>query len=204
MDSFMYFTKKALVLLSILLSISCESPSTDNLIANDPSNDAKITFPLENWDIWQEYGVINEWAGGRYHCAEDLIDSAGTPVYAAADGQISWSGPMSGYGWLITIDHDDPRVYTLYGHISTRRWKIEEGRVKQGDLIGYLGDGDEISDVVSWMQPHLHFGIRYGSRYTYPTDASDARWMAGYTHLHPSTYRWYDPTDYINSFTNEK
>jgi murein DD-endopeptidase MepM/ murein hydrolase activator NlpD len=43
--------------------------------------------------------------GPEYHAAEDILQPAGTPVYAMADGMVSFSGLMGGYGWLIIIDH---------------------------------------------------------------------------------------------------
>ena len=48
----------------------------------------------------------------RYHAAEDYYQPAGTPVYAMADGQVSFSGPMDGYGWLIIIDHPQANLYS--------------------------------------------------------------------------------------------
>ena len=47
----------------------------------------------------------------KYHAAEDYFHPAGTPVYAMADGHISFSGPMGGYGWLIIIDHPQANLY---------------------------------------------------------------------------------------------
>jgi len=61
----------------------------------------------------------------KYHAAEDYLRPAGTPVYAMADGRASFSGPMGGYGWLIIIDHPQANLYSLYGHISPSRWRIE-------------------------------------------------------------------------------
>ena len=157
---------------------------------------------MDGYVVTQEFGVINQYAG-RYHCGEDLDGDPGTPVYAIADGHISHSGQILGYGWLITIDHDDPRIYSLYGHVSTRRWKKREGEVKKGELIAYLGDGDEISGIFSWLQPHLHFGIRRGSRFNYPTDTTDYRWTAGFTHRYPTELHWLDPSDFLEENINK-
>ena len=79
----------------------------------------------------------------RYHAAEDYHLPAGSPVYAFADGEISFSGRMGGYGWLIIIDHPQANIYSLYGHLSPSRWMLKSGVVEKGDLIGYLGDSDE-------------------------------------------------------------
>ncbi|UCE17264.1 MAG: serine hydrolase [Gemmatimonadota bacterium] len=153
-------------------------------------------YPLEEYEVSQDFGNFYR-PTNRYHAGEDVIGAAGTPVYAIADGSISHSGWILGYGWTITIDHQSPEVYSLYGHLSTRRWKKRSGAVYKGELIAYLGDGDEISGLVDWLEPHLHFGIRTGSRYDYPSDASDNRWTAGYTYAYPTELGWLDPTDFI-------
>ncbi|MCJ7716605.1 MAG: M23 family metallopeptidase, partial [Anaerolineales bacterium] len=82
-------------------------------------------------------------SGSKYHAAEDYHLPAGSPVYAFADGEISFSGPMGGYGWLIIIDHPQANIYSLYGHLSPSRWLLKSGTVEKGDLIAYLGDSDE-------------------------------------------------------------
>jgi len=96
--------------------------------------------------------------------------SAGTPVYAMADGRISFSGPMGGYGWLIVIDHPEANLYSLYGPLSPSRWRKESGTVKKGELIAYLGDTSEngISSKYGEIPQHLHFGVRAGRRADYP------------------------------------
>ena len=72
--------------------------------------------------------------GEKHHTAEDSFAPAGTPVYAIGDGIISYSGKARGYGWLIIIDHPVENVYSLYGHLSTSRWKKSSGKVKKGEL----------------------------------------------------------------------
>jgi murein DD-endopeptidase MepM/ murein hydrolase activator NlpD len=181
-----------LIIFTILIA-SCEN---SEMLDADHNRGSAYQLPLDEYEVSQDFGNFNTWAN-RYHSGEDVIGEAGTPVYAIADGIISYSGSVSGYGWLITIDHYNPSVYSLYGHISTRRWKKTDGGVRKGDLIGYLGDGDEISDVISWMPPHLHFGIRDGSRSDYPGDSSDRRWTAGYTYAYPTDLGWHDPYDFL-------
>ncbi|UCE07964.1 MAG: T9SS type A sorting domain-containing protein, partial [bacterium] len=68
-------------------------------------------------------------------------------------------------------------------------------------LIAYLGDEDENTGGNYTVPPHLHFGIRRGSRYDYPGDASDNRFTAGWTYTHPANLGWMDPTDFINVTT---
>jgi murein DD-endopeptidase MepM/ murein hydrolase activator NlpD len=133
----------------------------------------------------------------KYHAAEDYHQPAGSPVYAFADGVVSYSGPRGGYGWLI-IDHPDLNLYSLYGHLSPSRWKIDSGPVQKGDLIAYLGDPDENGgSEENPLTPHLHFGIRLGQRIHYPT-VGEWRWMAGWIKYCPQALGWLQPSKIIN------
>ncbi|HXC54390.1 MAG TPA: peptidoglycan DD-metalloendopeptidase family protein [Rhizomicrobium sp.] len=79
----------------------------------------------------------------------------GTPIHAAAAGQISYAGnELRGYGNLVLIKHDDGYV-TAYAHAE--RIVVNRGDyVAKGQVIGYAG---QTGDVTS---PQLHFEIRKG------------------------------------------
>jgi murein DD-endopeptidase MepM/ murein hydrolase activator NlpD len=135
----------------------------------------------------------------EYHAAEDYHLPAGTPVYAIADGIISYSGTMGGYGWLIIIDHPQYNIYSLYGHLSPSRWRLEPGPVEKGDLIAYLGDPDENGGSAERpLRPHLHFGIRAGQRADYP-GMGEWRWQAGWIKPCPPDVGWLQPSSIITS-----
>lgn len=153
-------------------------------------------YPLDPYTKTSYY--FAQKVGGEYHAGQDCKGGGGTKVYAVSDGTISFSGSMGGYGWLITVDHPSDNVYSLYGHLSTRRWKKTSGNVDRGEHIGYLADDDE--DGGSWG-PHLHFGIRKGQISDYPNSGYN-RWMCGYTDRHPSEYKWYDPSEYIKEHSS--
>jgi murein DD-endopeptidase MepM/ murein hydrolase activator NlpD len=116
-----------------------------------------------------------------------------------ADGDISFSGPMGGYGWLIIIDHPQANLYSLYGHLSPSRWLMEPGPVKKGDLIAYLGDPDENGGTADHpMRPHLHFGVRAGQRADY-SGMGEWRWMAGWIKPCPTDAGWLRPSAVIQT-----
>jgi murein DD-endopeptidase MepM/ murein hydrolase activator NlpD len=136
----------------------------------------------------------------KYHAAEDSHHLAGTPVYAMADGHISFSGQAGGYGWLIIIDHPQANLYSLYGHLSPSRWKLKSGtNVRKGDLIAYLGDPDENGgSKKNPLVPHLHFGIRSGQTADYP-GKGQWRFMAGWIYPCPQDLGWLQPSLVITS-----
>lgn len=136
----------------------------------------------------------------KYHAAEDSHHPPGTPVYAMADGHISFSGRAGGYGWLIIIDHPQANLYSLYGHLSPSRWRLRSGTaVEKGELIGYLGDDYENGgSKKNPLVPHLHFGIRAGQTADYP-GKGEWRFMAGWIYPCPQDLGWLQPSLVITS-----
>jgi len=197
---------------------SCPSDTPIGLLnADEIASDDNLPFrfPLDESEIDRNlyfgwFGVSNECPPDKtdcyeypvlqFHAAEDYKRPAGTPVYAMADGHISFSGRAGGYGWLIIIDHPKANLYSLYGHLSPSRWKQEAGTdVKRGDLIAYLGDSDENGgSAESPVETHLHFGIRAGQRADHP-GKGEWRFMAGWIRLCPQDLGWLQPSLVITS-----
>ncbi len=91
--------------------------------------------------------------GGRaWHAGMDFADRVGSPIVAAADGVVSFSGWRMGYGNTVEITHKNGFM-TRYGHLS-RAIAQEDRRVQAGDLIGLLGNTGRSTG------PHLHFEVR--------------------------------------------
>ncbi|NLF90190.1 MAG: M23 family metallopeptidase, partial [Corynebacterium marinum] len=55
---------------------------------------------------------------GTLHAGIDIANAIGTPILAIMDGTVIDSGPASGYGNWIRIQHSDGSV-SVYGHMST-------------------------------------------------------------------------------------
>jgi len=161
-------------------------------------------FPLEDTNSYRETSTPFCTPGRdkldepySYHAAEDYFQPAGTPVYAMADGVVSFSGPKGGYGWLVIIDHPQANLYSLYGHLSPSRWRINTGPVAKGELIAYLGDSHENGGSREQpLESHLHFGIRAGQRSDYPAEG-EWRWMAGWIRPCPADVGWLRPSEVI-------
>jgi murein DD-endopeptidase MepM/ murein hydrolase activator NlpD len=75
----------------------------------------------------------------RPHLGIDYAAPTGTPVYAAADGVITFAGFTGGFGNQVRIRHG-ASYETSYGHLHAIARGIHSGaRVCQGDLIGTVG-----------------------------------------------------------------
>lgn len=100
----------------------------------------------------------------RFHSGVDFGAASGSPVVAAADGQVVGAGWSGGYGRQVRVAHGGG-VLTTYSHLSG--FAAAPGTpVRQGEVIGYVG-----SSGVS-TGPHLHFEVRVGGR---PVDPLSAR-----------------------------
>jgi len=112
-----------------------------------------------SWDggfLWPvDGGYIGVGFRGYYgHTGADILAPAGTEIYAAADGIVSYAGNYSiwPYGKRVDIDHGDGMV-TRYAHCS--RVLVQAGEeVKQGQLIALVGcTGNATTN-------HCHFEVR--------------------------------------------
>ena len=104
-------------------------------------------------------GYYGEKRSDHIHNGIDIVTSIGTPIKAIADGTVCAVGKASGYGQWVAINHGKINgviVTSEYGHIS--RWTVKlNQRVKQGDVIAYVGNVGRSS------APHCHLTIREGA-----------------------------------------
>lgn len=96
-------------------------------------------------------GYGSRW--GRFHKGIDFAASAGTPIYASAEGKVVYSGyNTGGYGNLVIIEHSNG-AQTYYAHCSRLYVNVGD-KVSQGQRIAGVGTtGDSTGN-------HLHFEIR--------------------------------------------
>ena len=76
----------------------------------------------------------------------------GTPVRAAADGEVTGETMGAGYGRQVVINHGHD-VKTVYGHLSAIA-ALPGQRVSRGQVIGYVGMTGRATG------PHLHYEVR--------------------------------------------
>lgn len=113
------------------------------------------TLPKFTGYIWPAKGVLTSgygWRWGRMHKGVDIAAPIGTPIMAAASGEVISAGWNSGgYGNLVKLRHADGSV-TLYAHNS--RILVRLGQlVEQGELIAEMGSTGYSTG------PHLHFEV---------------------------------------------
>jgi murein DD-endopeptidase MepM/ murein hydrolase activator NlpD len=90
----------------------------------------------------------------RFHAGLDIGAGWGSPIVAAADGQVIGAGWAGGYGREVQIAHGSG-IVSLYGHMS--EIVAQPGSfVRAGQLIGYVGSSGLSTG------PHLHFEVRQG------------------------------------------
>jgi len=90
----------------------------------------------------------------RAHKGVDYAARSGTPIKATGDGRIVFKGTKGGYGRTIIIKHGSA-YQTLYAHMRSYNKKSRRGsRVKQGQVIGYIGSSGLATG------PHLHYEFR--------------------------------------------
>lgn len=120
-------------------------------------------WPVANGRISSGFGV----RGSGFHEGVDIPAPMRTPVKAAADGRVVFSGSISGYGKTTVIYHGDG-ISTIYAHHSQNMRSVGEV-VRQGDIIGSVGTTGRTRGS------HLHFEVRRGGRAINPLSYSYTR-----------------------------
>lgn len=110
-------------------------------------------LPVRGWPT-SRFGFRESPFTGRpmMHTGFDLAAAPGTPIYAPADGVVSFAGYDEGYGKLISIDHGYG-VVTRFGHNSQIYVTVGQ-KVSRWDVIGTVGNTGRSTG------PHLHYEVR--------------------------------------------
>jgi len=124
---------------------------------------APFAMPLKSaFRFTSGFGSRNDpkGAGRRMHEGIDMAGSAGSPIFATADGVVVHAGWENGYGKLVTIRHDFG-LETRYGHLS--QIHVSKGdRVSRGERIGDMGNTGRSTGT------HLHYEVRVSGRAVNP------------------------------------
>ena len=124
-----------------------------------PAKAAETTSALPTFR-WPVRGKVVTTYGaktnGKSNDGINLAVPEGTPVKAAEDGVVAYSGnELKGYGNLVLVRHSNGYV-TAYAHASELLVKRGD-TIKRGQVIAKSGQSGEVAS------PQLHFEIRKGS-----------------------------------------
>ena len=133
---------------------TAEEPAVETPIKASEATGALPTFrwPVRG-KVITAYGAK---ANGKANDGINLAVPEGTPVKAAEDGVVAYSGnELKGYGNLVLVRHSNGYV-TAYAHASELLVKRGD-TIKRGQIIAKSGQSGEVGS------PQLHFEIRKGS-----------------------------------------
>lgn len=165
-----------IVLASDLNQLTTETNSQKKAIIIDEGNETAIANQIKALEspgngknvgsisfIWPLQGPITSPFGMRFdpvykryqlHAGIDIGVPVGTPIHAAAAGRVLVASWITGWGYVVEIDHGGG-VVTLYAHESRIASTVGE-LVTQGQVIGYSGSTGATTG------PCLHFGLYLG------------------------------------------
>ena len=115
--------------------------------------DAPSIWPVEG-RVGSSFGEREDPINGEgaFHPGIDIEATYGTPVRAAADGDVTGQNMGSGYGRQVVLNHGHDLI-TLYGHLSAVA-VVPGQHVSRGQVIGYVGQSGRATG------PHLHYEVR--------------------------------------------
>jgi murein DD-endopeptidase MepM/ murein hydrolase activator NlpD len=93
---------------------------------------------------------------GAFHAGLDFKGPVGAPIYAAAQGTVTFAGVKQGYGNCIEVSHGNG-LMTRYAHMSAFRASVGQ-KIEAGAVIGAIGSTGRSTG------PHLHFEVRINDR----------------------------------------
>jgi len=109
--------------------------------------------PARGW-LTSRFGYrVSPFSGkAAMHAGLDIAAAPGSPVYAPADGVVSYAGYDQGYGKLVSIDHGYG-VNTRFGHLSQIYVQVGQ-KVSKWDVVA------AVENTGRSTGPHLHYEVR--------------------------------------------
>lgn len=190
---------------SLLLTNSASgSTNTTNESLSPAPKESAVVIPIENFFsrvTKKPFGIYITAATSpvspeRFHGYHSGADAEATTaeaktnvdVVAVADGQVVYSGSLSGYGGIVIIAHtvNGEKVLALYGHLRLSSLTVKKNDlVTKGDRLAYLGTG--YTAETDNERKHLHFAVIKGWTITYN----------GYVQTQKELDAWHDPVAWL-------
>jgi len=109
----------------------------------------RLMWPVRGGVLTSRFGTRN----GKNHHGIDIGARRGTPIRAAKEGKVEFSGwGPTGYGLMIIIKHPG-NLTTVYAH-NSRNLVKKGSKVKRGQMIARVGKTGRATG------PHVHFEVR--------------------------------------------
>ena len=120
------------------------------------TSSGQLSSPVAVINVTSSYGS----RGSRHHNGVDLKAPRGTPIYASADGVVTFVGSSGSFGKIVKLSHGGG-LETWYAHNDSNLVEIGE-TVTQGQMIATVGrTGNATTD-------HVHFEVRINGRVQNP------------------------------------
>lgn len=112
------------------------------------------------WRIHPIYG------DRRFHEGIDIgTTRSGIPIYAPANGVVTFAGTKGGYGRYVELDNgslNGVKVTSGYGHMSRTNVRFGQTVTRGKDILGWVGSTGQSTG------PHLHFEVRENGKTVNP------------------------------------
>jgi murein DD-endopeptidase MepM/ murein hydrolase activator NlpD len=115
----------------------------------------KLMWPVDGGVVTSPFGMRFNPIEHTYRMHEgiDIGAPMGTPIRAAAAGEVIEARPSNGYGYIVVIYHGNG-LATLYAHMYAQTVKVHQGQtVARGQEIAEVGSNGNSTG------PHLHFEV---------------------------------------------
>ena len=125
--------------------------------------------PINGARLSSSYGMRKHPILGynKMHRGTDFAAPSGTPIMASGAGKITRARWCGGGGNCVKIKHNTT-YQTIYAHMSKfSNLAIPGSRVKQGQIIGYVGSTGMSTG------PHLHWSVMLNNSYIDPLKLID-------------------------------
>ncbi|MEA1962302.1 MAG: M23 family metallopeptidase [Bacillota bacterium] len=130
---------------AVLAAVSIKQPSRGT------STGDVLSWPVVG-RITSGYG----WRQSGFHHGVDIAADIGTPIRAAAAGQVMFAGYKDIYGRMVVLKHPDGKQ-TVYAH-AQKIMVRENQQVSCGQIVATIGVSGRTTG------PHLHFEVKTGNQ----------------------------------------
>lgn len=126
------------------------------MVSATPSRGYSAAAALLRWPVIGKITSQYGWRKSGFHHGVDIAEEKGTPIRAAADGIVTFTGSKPVYGKTVIIAHDDGRE-TLYAHAQSILVNQKQS-VRKGQIIATVGTTGRTTG------PHVHFEVKVNGK----------------------------------------